>query len=430
MPVRVYIETYGCALNKSDDSLMRATLRDRGHILVSTVEEADVVILNTCTVRLDTEHKMLSRIKELRDFCKETNKKLIVAGCMAKVQPYTINLIAPEASLVSPQNADIIHVAVESPSKVFLLEGRRKRDLIGICEGSSVVPIPIQEGCLSNCSFCIVKHARRELVSHSINAIVSAIKRAVDRGAVEIELTGMDLGTYGIDVYRKRSLPDLLREIESRVQGNYMIRIGMIGPEHLKYMLDDLIEAVRDSKHVFKFFHIPLQSGSTRVLKLMGRKYTVDEYRESVKEIKSKIPDVSVATDIIVGHPGETEEDFEETMRVIKELEFERVHLAGYSIRPLTFSASMPQVNTKLKKERLKRALEVVIDVGTRVRKKYLHTTVSGFVTERTNTWIARLENYIPVVIRGMPELSYGSRVRVYIEEITFYDIRGYTVSS
>lgn len=429
MPLRVYIETYGCALNRSDEALMINSLESRGHKLVGALDEADAIIVNTCTVRLDTEYKMLSRIKWLRELCTRSGKKLIVAGCMAKIQPYTVNLIAPEASLVSPQNSDKIYIAVEAHDRVLLLEGRRTRDLIGVCCGKSVVPIPIQEGCLSNCSFCIAKHARRELISHSIEAVFSAVKKAVESGAVEVELTGMDLGVYGIDLYRKRALPELLRRIVKGLKGNYMIRVGMINPEHLKYILDELVDVVKNSENLFKFFHIPLQSGSDKVLRLMNRKYTVDEYREIVKEIKKKIPSVSIATDIIVGHPGESEEDFEETLKVIQELEFERVHLAGYSTRPFTLAASMPQINTSVKKERLRRALEVVMNVGLKVREKYLYKLVKSFITEKTNTWIARLDNYIPVVIKkgDCGKLNYGMQVRVYVDEITFFDVRGYT---
>lgn len=426
MPLRVYIETYGCALNRSDEAIMVQVLRSRGHEVVKVLDEADVVIINTCTVRLDTEYNMLSRIKQLNSICAKNGKKLVVAGCMAKAQPYVVSLVAPRASLVSPQNSHKVHVAVESSERVILLEGERPRDIIGVCTGNSVVPIPIQEGCLSNCSFCIAKHARRQLISHSVEAVVSAVKSAVSSGAVEIELTGMDLGVYGVDLYRKRALPQLLERIVESVDGNYMIRVGMINPEHLKYMLDELINVVKTSGKIYKFFHVPLQSGSDKVLKLMGRRYTVDEYRQVVKEIKNKIPGVSIATDIIVGHPGEEEEDFEETLRIIKELEFERVHLAGYSVRPHTLAASMPQVNSSLKKARLKKALEAIVEVGTRVREKYLNKWVKGFITERTSTWVARLDNYIPVVIKRCEErLRYGTWVDIYVDEITFFDIRG-----
>jgi len=426
----VYIETYGCALNKSDEMLMKGTLTRRGHAIVSSVEDADVIVINTCIVRLETEYHMISRIRALHDYCVKMGKRLVVAGCMAKVEPYTVKLIAPTASLISPQNVDKIHIAVERADPTVLLSGTRSRDVIGVCGGSSVVPIPIQEGCMSNCSFCIAKHARRQLVSHSIEAIVKAVQEAVQLGAVEIELTGMDLGVYGVDIYRKKALPELITEITSRVRGNYMIRVGMINPEHLHDFLDELIAAIKSSEKVYRFLHIPLQSGSDRILKLMNRNYTVEEYKGWIKEIKAKIPDISIATDIIVGFPGEGEEDFEETLKVIRELEFERVHVAGYSIRPLTLAASMRQVDTRVKKKRLELALKTIMDIGLKVREKYLNTRVSCIVTERDKTWVGRLLNYIPVVIKDprKAQISYGEWVDVYIDEITFFDIRGYVV--
>ncbi|MEM1803283.1 MAG: tRNA (N(6)-L-threonylcarbamoyladenosine(37)-C(2))-methylthiotransferase [Candidatus Aenigmatarchaeota archaeon] len=424
--MKVYIETYGCALNKSDEALMMSALMSRGHRIVDTIDEADVVVVNTCTVRLDTEYKMISRIRELHKLCSETGKKLIVAGCMAKVQPYTVSLVAPSASLVSPQNAGRIHVAVESKNRVVLLEGKRERNFIGVCQGK-ITPIAVQEGCLGNCTFCIARYARRELVSHSIEAITSAVKKAVEQGAVEIELTGMDLGTYGLDLYRRRALPDLLRTLVS-IEGNYKIRIGMINPEHFRYILDDLVDVLKTSSKVYKFLHIPLQSGSDKVLKLMGRRYSIDEYRSFVKEIKRKIPNVSIATDIIVGFPGEEEEDFECTIKVIKELEFERVHLASYSIRPLTLAASMKQINTRVKKSRMRRALEVIVTVGVKVREQYIGRVVEGFITEKTDNWIARLDNYIPVVLKTNHSASFGDLVKVFVDEATFFDLRGYVI--
>jgi len=430
--MRVYIETYGCALNRSDEALIVSTLTQRGHMIVGSIEDADVIIINTCIVRQETEYHMASRIRAIYEYCVRTGKKLIVAGCMAKVEPYTVSLIAPTASLVSPQNADKIHIAVEYPNRILLISGSRSRDVIGVCRGSSIVPIPVQEGCLSNCSFCIAKHARRQLVSHSIEAIVKAVQEAVSSGAVEIELTGMDLGVYGIDLYGRRVLPDLIWEIISKVSGNYMVRIGMINPEHLLNFLDELIAVLKENEKVYKFLHIPLQSGSNRVLRLMRRKYTVEEYKSIVKEVKSKIPEVSIATDIIVGFPGESDEDFKETVRMIKELEFERVHIAGYSIRPLTLASSMRQVDTQVKKKRLGLALKTAINTGIKVRQKYLNSIVSCFITEKNKTWVGRLSNYIPVVIRGpgSASLNYGEWINVHVDEITFFDIRGYALKS
>jgi len=422
--MRVYVETYGCALNRSDEALMKHVLIERGHTMVDNPSNADVVIINTCTVRLDTEQHMLNRISSLRELAQARKGKLIVAGCLPAAQPYKVAKTAPEASLVSPQNSSRIYVAVESDGKVVMLDGVRERDRIGLCFENKIAPIPIQEGCLSNCSFCITKHARRVLVSHTVEAIVKSVETAVRMGAVEIQLTGMDLGTYGMELYGKRYLPELVRRI-STLPGEFRVRIGMINPEHLPPILDELLEAVKSDRRIYRFLHIPLQSGSDKVLKAMNRKYTVDEYRGLIKEVKQKISDVSIATDIIVGHPLEDEEDFEETLKIIRELEFERVHFAGYSVRPNTLSAGMPNIPTRVRKERMLRMLETVEEVGLKVREKYIGLTLPVFITEYSNTWVGRLDNYIPVILMEGDSLKYGITVETVIEKATFYDLRG-----
>jgi len=423
--VRIYIETYGCALNRADESIMKTVLTGRGHEIVSSLEHADAIVINTCTVRLDTELRMIKRIKQVRDFCRAHGKKLVVAGCMAQAQPYKISKIAPEASLISPQNSSRIYMAIEKSGKVVLLDGDRDRNCIGLWADKGVAYIPLQDGCTGNCSFCIVKNARRKLVSYPIEKIIDAIKKGVAYGAVEIELTGQDTASYGLDLYGSQKLPELLERIDG-LPGNFMVRIGMMNPDNLRNILDQVIEALRQSRRIYHFLHIPLQSGSDKVLKIMRRKYTAEEYVELVKEIRRKIQGISIATDIIVGHPGEEEEDFEATIDIIKKLEFERVHVAVYSIRPNTLSARMPQVPTKTKKNRMLKLLRVVEEVGYKVHARYIESTLNVFITEKTNKWIGRTRNYIPVIILDdSSSLNYGKHATVFIRDATFYDLRG-----
>ncbi len=423
--MRIYIETYGCALNRADESIMKTVLTGRGHEIVSSLEHADVIVINTCTVRLDTELRMIKRIKQVRDFCRAHGKKLVVAGCMARAQPYKISKIAPEASLISPQNSSKIYLAIEKNGRVVILDGDRDRNCIGLWVEKGVAYIPLQDGCTGNCSFCIVKNARRNLVSYPIEKIIDAIKKAVASGAVEIELTGQDTASYGLDLYGSQKLPELLERIDD-LPGNFMVRMGMMNPDTLRNILDQVTETLRQSRRIYHFLHIPLQSGSNEVLKIMRRRYTVEEYVELVKELRRKIPGISIATDIIVGHPGEEEEDFEATIDIIKKLEFERVHVAVYSIRPNTLSARMPQVPTKTKKNRMLRLLRVVEEVGYKVHARYIGSTLNVFITEKTNKWIGRTRNYIPVIILdNSSSPNYGKHAKVFIKDATFYDLRG-----
>ena len=405
---------------------MKTVLSRRGHLIVDSIDDADVVIINTCTVRYDTEAKMVKRIHELYKITSESGKKLVVAGCMAKAQPYKVRMLAPNASLVSPQNSSRIWVVVESDKPIHLLSGERERRILGTYVDKQIAYIPIQDGCLGDCSFCIVKNARRKLVSYPLELIVETVRHVVSQGVVEVELTGQDTAAYGLDLYGKQMLPKLLSEVAS-IDGNFMVRIGMMNPNTMYNILDDLLDVMRSSRNIYWFLHIPLQSGSDKVLKIMRRRYTVDEYREIIKEVRRKLPEASIATDVIVGHPGEDEEDFEATLEIIRELEFERVHTAVYSIRPNTLSAGLPQVPSKVRKDRMLRLLKVIEEVGLKTHSRYVGRIVNVIITEYSNTWVGRTRNYIPVIITGTGNeaLDYGKRVDVYIENATFYDLRG-----
>mgnify|MGYP001772514178 CR=1 FL=1 len=419
--MKVYIETYGCALNKGDTYIMMSILQDKGHEIVKDVKEADVIILNTCAVRLETEERMKQRIKELR----KEGKKLVVAGCLAGAEPATVLSIAPEASLLGPQSVEKVAEVVESKERRIYLEGEKPLITPKVFEGKVAI-IPIADGCAGDCSFCITKLARRKLRSYPPHLIVEAVKEAVSKGAVEIELTAQDTAAYGLDLGGVR-LSDLVKKV-TEIEGDFMIRIGMMTPEQAMRDLDGLIEVLKDRK-VFKFVHLPVQSGDDRVLKLMNRKYTVDEYKELVKEIRSKIPIVNITTDIIIGHPGEDEEAFNNTLELMKELKFERIHLAMYSIRPNTRSASMKQVPDPVKKARMQVANKLYEELAYEVHSEYVGSIANVITTEygRKGSVIGRTINYIPVVIRD--NIGLGKRVNVKITEASFFDLRGQLLS-
>mgnify|MGYP001626330619 FL=1 len=429
--MKIYIETYGCALNKADTALMKSILVSSGHEIVSSLEDAEAVIINTCTVRLDTEQRILKRLHQLKRLLRESNGtklKLIVAGCMVAAQPYTVSKVVPEASLISPQNITRIREVVESPGKSIMVSGERDTTLLCPLVEGFTATIPIAEGCLGNCSFCITKIARRRLRSYKPNLIVEAVKESVNRGAIEIDLTAQDTAAYGVDLGDVR-LPNLLEDILGKVRGNYMLRIGMANPDNLLPMLDEFLEVMKHP-NIFKYVHIPLQSGSDKVLKLMRRKYTYDDYRLLVSEIRKKIPEVQLATDIIVGHPGENKEDFQLTVKALEELVPDKVHVAQYTIRPRTEAASMKQLSDSIKKYRSTELSKVIEKIGSVLNSAYVGTRAWVIVSRKSfrGSPIGRTINYKPVVISGLGKIGISGYVE--ITQYTFYDLRGRWSSS
>lgn len=426
----VYIETYGCALNSADSGIMRSRLLARGYKMVSDPSQADVIIINTCTVRQDTEERMIKRIKELYGLSLKKGSLLVVAGCMASAQPYTVKKIAPGSLIVNVENVHLIDVALERREDLVKSPPAPKTAYTPKIEGvlrGKVAEVPIQDGCMGECSFCITKFARRKLLSRPIGQLVEIVREAVARGAVEVRLAGQDTGSYGMDLYGVRALPELVRQVAS-VPGKFMIRVGMANPDSIEPILDEFIEVLKHPK-VYKFVHIPVQSGDDRVLRLMRRRYTVDDFKRVVKEIRSKVPGVMIATDIIVGHPGEDEEAFENTLRLIYEMRFERVHVAHYTPRPRTISAGLPQVPSSVKKERSKRVMALVERIGLEEHRRYIGSRALALVVERglRGGLDAKLYNYMPVVL---PEGSarLGEWRCVEIREATWYDLRGVAV--
>jgi MiaB-like tRNA modifying enzyme len=428
LEVNIYFETYGCALNKADTSLMKSLAVSRGHRVVEDVDEADVVVVNTCTVRLDTELKIIKRLSYLYRQHGDS-KKIVVAGCMASAQPYTVKKIAPRAVLVSPQNITKLLEAVESGTDYIL--GERDTTFLKPYLEGAVAAVPIAEGCVGNCSFCITKLARRRLRSYGPGHIVGAVRDAVEKGAVEVELTAQDTGSYGLDIGDYR-LPDLVRDIVEKVPGSYMLRIGMTNPDTLAKILDGVIEILREPK-VFKYLHIPLQSADDRVLKIMRRRYTYDEFKKIVREIRQKVPTITIATDIIVGHPGEDDEAFRNTIRAVAELQFDKVHIAQYTIRPRTEAASMPQVPEHVKKLRSTILSKLVERIGLNVNREYVGSLAKVVITGRgfRGGIAGRTLNYKPVILlEGIERSHLGKTQVVKIADATFYDLRGQALRS
>ena len=334
--VRVYFETYGCSHNKADTKIMEEAVSRRFEI-TGNVETAEVIVLNTCYVKTSTEHRIINRIKSLVQ--RFPQKKMIIAGCMPMVDKERALESNPAASLVGTQNVDMIAEAIEEAlngRQSSYLEYRKldKSKIPKLWKQSNIIRIiQICEGCTDACRYCCTRIARGHIFSYDIDNITEEIKANVLDGAREFWLTAQDTCAYGID-NNKQNLTELIKRVVE-IPGEFFVRIGMMNPNHALNTIDELTEIFREPK-VFKFLHLPVQSGSNKILRVMGRKYTVEEAEKVIKLFRQKIPRITLATDIIVGYPGEDDKDFEKTMGFLHRIRPDITNLSKFGKRPRT----------------------------------------------------------------------------------------------
>lgn len=409
--MRIYLETYGCTLNQADSDIIRGILKGAGHKLVKE-QNAEIVIINTCTVKGATENKIISRIREIK-------KPLIIAGCLV-VNEQRIRKERKNAVLVWPGALNCLEQALEDAKKGIVNTYRTNeyKDSLPKEFTKPILRIAAQEGCCGNCYFCQTKLARPELRSYNSERIVQLIKEGVEKGAKEIQLTGMDLGAYGLD--RKTNLIELLNKIE-RVDGEFIVRLGMINPQHIKVtenrshlfksvqslnpdlkikrMLPELVRILKGKKF-YKFLHIPVQTGSEKVCKEMNRGHTVKDFVEVIKKIRKEIPSITIATDIIVGYPTETKEDFEQTIQLIKRIKPDIVNVSKFTSRAGTKASELKQLRTQEIKERSRRMSEVCKRIATEKNKKFIGKVLEILITEKGKDFTGRTANYKQVVVK------------------------------
>ena len=398
--MRYFVESYGCTMNYGEGRRLARDMAEMGYSKADSVEDADIVILNTCTVVETTEKKMLARISEL----KKMGKEIIVTGCMAKVQPKRIEIRLPESLIVPPSD---YHSFAKEVADRFGIAGPP----VPLVQGTDAI-LPIAQGCLGNCSYCITKFARGRLISYPQEELVNEFDSFIDTGCKEVLITAQDTACYGHDT--GTDLPTLLRSM-LRKDGDYRVRIGMMNPNHLDRILDGLVETM-DDERVYRFLHIPVQSGSDDILRAMHRGYRANEFMELVDRLRSEIPDISIATDIITGFPGETESDHEKTIELVKDLHADTLNITRFSSRPGTEAASMEPLHGRILKERSTELTELKNQVEYDVNKRLVGQRFRSLATEVGKEGIiVRTPYYRPVVIRE--DIPLGTFVDVEITD-------------
>lgn len=427
------IVTYGCQMNVNESAKIKGILQNMGYNVIEDVSEADAVFLNTCTVREGAATQIYGKLGELMAVKEKRGTIIGITGCFAQEQGEELAKKFPVIDIVmGNQNIGKIPTAIEKIEsgdfKHVIYTGDEDElppRLDAEFDSKKTASIPITYGCNNFCTFCIVPYVRGRERSVPMPQILDEVKSFVEKGYNEIMLLGQNVNSYGNDLETGENFATLLEEI-CKVEGEFLVRF--VSP-HPKDFGDDVIDVIAKNEKVARCVHLPLQSGSSRILKLMNRKYTKEQYIELAEKIKSKIPDVALTADIIVGFPHETEEDFLDTLDVVDKIGFETSFMFMYSPRKGTVAAKMDgQLDQEVKKERLQR----LIDLQNRKSKeasdsykgKIERVLVEGPSRKNDEVLTGRTSTNKVVLFAGDKELE-GTFVNVRINECKTWSLYG-----
>ena len=420
------ILTMGCQLNENDSEKLCGMIEQMGYTKIENIRDADLVLFNTCCVRENAEDRLFGKLGEIKRIKEQKGTIVCIGGCMMQERQMVekINKSYPFVDIVFGT-----HTLHKFPQDLYetLQERKKVRDILDI-DGEVYEGLPIKRtsntqanvtimyGCNNFCSFCIVPYVRGRERSRHPKDIITEIKDLASEGYKEVTLLGQNVNSYlrvekwkehGLEWEKINSFATLLRAI-NKIDG--IERIRFVSP-HPKDFTDDVIEAIRDCDKVCKLIHLPLQSGSTKMLKVMNRRYTKEQYLSLVDKMKKEIPNVVFTTDIIVGFAGETEEDFEDTLDVVNKVKFEQVFMFIYSIREGTPGAKMEnQVPDEIKHKRFDKLKELVESQVEENNQKYVGTTqkvlVEGKSKNNPNMFTGRTESNKVVIFEGNENLK------------------------
>lgn len=434
-------ETYGCQQNENDTERIRGVLSEAGYEFTDTAEEADLVIYNTCAVRENAEQKVFGRIGILKHI-KEGRPEMIIGlcGCMVQQEHITKKIKSVH------NHIDLIfgtHVLYKLPELLYgVIENKKSIVMIPDSEGAIAEDMPILRdvkekawvsimyGCNNFCSYCIVPYVRGRERSRKPEAIISEIKELVSKGCTEISLLGQNVNSYGKDLEEDIDFSDLLRMVND-IDGVERIRFMT---SHPKDFGDKLIDAMAECEKVCHQLHLPFQAGSDKILKDMNRRYTKADYIEKIEKVKKRIPDISLSTDVIVGFPTETNEDFEETLDVLRKVEYDNIFSFIYSRREGTPAAKLDFVLTEEEiHKNFNRLLEVQNEISLKKNMAYLDTVqlvlVDGVSKNNPETLTGRTESGKAVNFKGTPDMA-GKYVKVRITEAHTWSLNGEVVNT
>ena len=424
--LKYYILTMGCQLNENDSEKLCGMIEEMGYTITEQYQEADLVVFNTCCVRENAEDKLFGKLGELKRVKEQKGTIIAIGGCMMQEKhitdkihesyPYTDIIFGTHTLQKFPED---LYKTIQSKTKmedVLDIDGEVYEGLPIKRTSNIKASVTIMYGCNNFCTYCIVPYVRGRERSRHPKDILEEVEQLAKQGYKEITLLGQNVNSYlivekwkekGIDYQGINSFATLLRAI-NKIDG--IERIRFVSP-HPKDFTDDVISAIAECEKVCKLVHLPLQSGSTNVLKRMNRKYTKEQYLQLVEKMKKQIPNLTLSTDIIVGFAGETEEDFEDTLDVVRKVCFEQVYMFIYSRRVGTPGDKMPdQIPEEIKHKRFDRLKELVESQIESNNQKYVGTIqkvlVEGPSKNNPELLTGRTDSNKVVIFEGSPELQ------------------------
>lgn len=422
---KVWVEAYGCSASMADSEMISGLLKGAGYEIASKQSESALNLIVTCSVKDTTEHRMVSRIKAMS----KSGKPLVVAGCLPKADREKVEALSSSASLLGPHSIDRAPAVVASAlsgSRLVALEDSPadKVNIPRVRINPAISIVEIASGCMSECTFCQTKLAKGWLRSYRIGDIARQVRDDVEAGCKEVWLTSTDNGCYGKDM--DTDLVELLNACCS-VEGDFKIRLGMMNPMYMPEMLDRIVATFQQNDKLFKFLHIPVESGSDKILRKMKRGHTARTFLETVRAFRNKIPEMTISTDVIVGFPSETEDDFKQTLELVEKAEPDVVNISRYGARPGTEAAKWKgmRVRSQVAKERSEALHSLAKRIAKKRNSRWKGWEGEIIVDEIGKVVQGRNYAYKPVVLVPNPDqIPLGDKKRVKVYDFSSFSLK------
>ena len=415
--MNVAIYSLGCKVNIYESEYVEELLKNHGYKIVPFDELADIYIINTCSVTNESDRKSRKIINQAKR--KNKNAIIVVMGCYSQVKP---NDIEADIILGNKDKSKILEYLDEyiknsnKIKKIYNLRDNNEFETMFISrfDNHTRAFVKIEDGCNAFCSYCIIPYTRGSIRSKKPDDVINEVTSLVNNGYHEIVLTGIHTGKYGIDL-KNTNLEELLEKL-IKIPNIYRIRLSSI---EINEITDGILNLMKNSNIIADHLHIPLQSGSNKILKLMNRKYNKEEFIKRIEEIRKIRKNISITTDLIVGFPGETEEDFNETIDTINKVKFTKIHTFPYSKRDGTVASTMKdQVDSEIKKKRVKKILELSNKLELNYYKNNIGATLEGVCEEKKDgTTLIHTSNFIPIIINE--KVPNNKIVKVTLNDVT-----------